>query len=119
MDFWIELVASAFLVFGAVFIFIGSLGLAKLPDFYTRLHAPTKATTLGMGSLLIASVILVTYQQGYLSLHEMLITLFLLITAPVTAHMLAKTAMHHQLDIVDKTENKDLPERARKRSTPH
>ena len=56
MDFWIELVASAFLVFGAVFIFIGSLGLAKLPDFYTRLHAPTKATTLGMGSLLIGKL---------------------------------------------------------------
>ena len=119
MEFWIELAVSTFLVIGAVFVFIGSLGLAKLPDFYTRLHAPTKATTLGMGCLLIASVILVTDHQGYLSLHEMLITLFLLITAPVTAHMLAKTAMHHQLDIVDKTEDKELSERARERSTPH
>jgi len=118
MEFWIELVASVFLVIGAVFVFIGSLGLAKLPDFYTRLHAPTKATTLGMGCLLIASVILVTYQQGYLSLHELLITLFLLITAPVTAHMLAKTAMHHKLQITNKTENKELSERARERMNP-
>lgn len=46
MAFWIELIASILLVAGAVFVFIGSLGLAKLPDFYTRLHAPTKATTL-------------------------------------------------------------------------
>lgn len=118
MAFWIELIASILLVAGAVFVFIGSLGLAKLPDFYTRLHAPTKATTLGMGCLLIASMILVTYQQGYLSLHELLITLFLLITAPVTAHMLAKTAMHHELDILDKTTDKDLSERARERMNP-
>ena len=118
MEFWIELVVSVFLVAGAVFVFIGSLGLAKLPDFYTRLHAPTKATTLGMGGLLAASAILMTYQQGYLSLHELLITLFLLITAPVTAHMLAKTAMHHKLQITEKTVDKELSKRARERNTP-
>jgi multicomponent K+:H+ antiporter subunit G len=118
MEFWIELVASVFLIVGALFVLIGSLGLAKLPDFYTRLHAPTKATTLGMGCLLIASVILVTYQQGYLSVHELLITLFLLITAPVTAHMLAKTAMHHNLEILDKTSAKELSKRARERMNP-
>ncbi|MFT7372775.1 MAG: multicomponent K+:H+ antiporter subunit G [Oleiphilaceae bacterium] len=118
MEFWIELVVSVFLVVGAVFVFIGSLGLAKLPDFYTRLHGPTKATTLGMSGLLIASMILVTYQQGYLSLHELLITLFLLITAPVTAHMLAKTAFHHKLEILDKTSDKALAQRARERMAP-
>lgn len=118
MEFWIELVVSVFLIAGAVFVFIGSLGLAKLPDFYTRLHGPTKATTLGMSCLLIASVILVTYQQGYLSLHELLITLFLLITAPVTAHMLAKTAMHHKLEILDRTSDKALSQRARERMAP-
>lgn len=118
MNFWIELVVSIFLVVGALFVFIGSLGLAKLPDFYTRLHAPTKATTLGMGCLLIASAILMTYHQGYLSLHELLISLFLVITAPVTAHMLAKTAMHHKLQIADKTENKELSKSARERKNP-
>lgn len=118
MEFWIELIASVLLVTGAVFVFIGSFGLVKLPDFYTRLHGPTKATTMGMGCLLIGSAILVSYQQGYLSLHELLITLFLLITAPVTAHMLAKTAMHHDLEILDKTTNKDLAKRAKERMNP-
>lgn len=118
MEFWIELVVSVFLMVGGIFVFIGSLGLAKLPDFYTRLHGPTKATTLGMGSMLIASMILVTYQQGYLSLHELLITLFLLITAPVTAHMLAKTAMHHELEMHEKTSGKALLQRARERMNP-
>ncbi|MFT5261237.1 MAG: multicomponent K+:H+ antiporter subunit G [Gammaproteobacteria bacterium] len=118
MEFLIELVVSVLLVTGGIFVLVGSLGLAKLPDFYTRLHGPTKATTLGMGCLLIASMILVTYQQGYLSLHELLITLFLLITAPVTAHMLAKTAMHHELDILEKTSEKALVQRARERMNP-
>ena len=118
MEFWIELVVSVLLILGGLFVFIGSLGLAKLPDFYTRLHGPTIATTLGMGCLLIASMIFVTYQQGYLSVHELLITLFLLITAPVTAHMLAKTAMHHELDILDKTSNKALSQRAKERMSP-
>lgn len=118
MEFWIELIVSTFLVIGAIFVFVGSLGLAKLPDFYTRLHAPTKATTLGMGCLLISSAILMTYHNGHLSLHELLITLFLLITAPVTAHMLAKTAMHHKLIIVPSTHDKELSKRARVRTTP-
>ena len=118
MEFYIEVIVSILLVLGASFIFIGSLGLAKLPDFYTRLHAPTKATTLGMGCLLIGSMILVTYQQGYLSLHELLITLFLVITAPVTAHMLAKTAAHHKLQIVEQTTDKQLSERSRERKEP-
>jgi multicomponent K+:H+ antiporter subunit G len=118
MEFWIELIVSVFLIIGALFVFIGSYGLAKLPDFYTRLHAPTKATTLGMGCLLISSAILMTYHNGYLSLHELLITLFLLITAPVTAHMLAKTAMHHKLSIVSSTTDKELSKRARVRKSP-
>ena len=119
MEFWIELIVSVFLIVGAIFVFIGSLGLAKLPDFYTRLHAPTKATTLGMSCLLVASIVLVTYRQGYLSLHELLITLFLLITAPVTAHMLAKTAMHHRVAILERTSDKSISKRARERMTPN
>ncbi|MAA70594.1 MAG: Na+/H+ antiporter subunit G [Bermanella sp.] len=118
MEFWIELLISVLIVAGAVFVFVGSLGLVKLPDFYTRLHGPTKATTLGMGCLLVASMTLVTNQNGFLSLHELLITLFLLITAPVTAHMLAKTALHHKLDIAEKTHDKALSKQARKRLNP-
>jgi multicomponent K+:H+ antiporter subunit G len=59
-----------------------------------------------------------TYHNGHLSLHELLITLFLLITAPVTAHMLAKTAMHHKLIIVPSTHDKELSKRARVRDNP-
>ncbi len=118
MEFWIELIVSVFLIIGASFVFVGSFGLDRLPDFFTRLHGPTKATTLGMSCLLIASIVLVTYRQGYLSLHELLITLFLIITAPVTAHMLAKSALHHKVTILERTTDQALAKRARERMTP-
>ncbi|MFP3873770.1 MAG: Na+/H+ antiporter subunit G [Thiohalophilus sp.] len=91
-----EYIISALILTGAVFTFIGSLGLVRLKDFYTRLHGPTKATTLGVGSLLFASSIYFS-RGGELSLHEVLVTLFLFITAPVSAHLLAKAALHLQL----------------------
>jgi multicomponent K+:H+ antiporter subunit G len=93
MDFLL----SALILIGAGFTLIGSLGLIRLRDFYSRLHAPTKATTLGVGSLLIASAVFFSGQDDGLSLHEVLVTLFLFITAPVGAHLMAKAALHQRL----------------------
>ena len=92
-----EILLSLFILSGAIFTFVGSLGLARLRDFYTRLHGPTKATTLGVGSLLIASALYFSTRGAGLSLHEVLVTLFLFITAPVSAHLLAKAALHLRL----------------------
>ncbi len=89
----IDAIISIFLIFGAGFALVGSIGLVRLPDFYTRLHGPTKATTLGLGGLLIASMIYFT-SRGEVSLHELLVTMFLFMTAPVSAHLLAKAALH-------------------------
>ena len=69
---------------------MGSLGLAKLPSLIQRLHAPTKAATLGAGGLLLASTLYFWLLRGYPSYHELLITVFLFLTAPITALMLAK-----------------------------
>lgn len=91
----IEFLLAILILAGAAFTFIGSLGLIRLRDFYTRLHAPTKATTLGVGCLLIASMLYFS-DRGDLSLHEMLVTLFLFITAPVSAHLMAKAALHQE-----------------------
>jgi multicomponent K+:H+ antiporter subunit G len=89
-----DILLSLLILTGAVFTFIGSLGLARLRDFYTRLHGPTKATTLGVGCLLIASAMYFSMRDEGISLHEVLVTLFLFITAPVSAHLLAKAALH-------------------------
>ena len=93
----LDILLSVLILTGALFTFIGSLGLARLRDFYTRLHGPTKATTLGVGSLLIASMIHFSAQGEGVSLHEILVTLFLFITAPVSAHLLSKAALHRRV----------------------
>ncbi|NCA70351.1 MAG: Na+/H+ antiporter subunit G [Sphingobacteriia bacterium] len=90
----LDIILSILILIGAAFTFIGSLGLARLDDFYSRLHGPTKATTLGVGALLIASVVFFSTRGEGLSLQEILVTLFLFITAPVSAHLLAKAALH-------------------------
>ncbi|MFG1424904.1 Na+/H+ antiporter subunit G [Roseixanthobacter glucoisosaccharinicivorans] len=90
MHSFLEALVAALILIGAFFLLVGALGLARLPDMMRRLHGPTKATTLGIGALLIASMVHFTMLRGDVSLHELLITLFLFLTAPVSAHMLAK-----------------------------
>ncbi len=93
MPTYLEYILAVLLIAGGVFAFIGSFGLAKLDDFYMRLHGPTKATTLGLGCILAASSIYFSVTRDGISLHEVLISAFLFITAPVSAHLLSKTAL--------------------------
>jgi multicomponent K+:H+ antiporter subunit G len=84
---------AALLVAGATFALIGSIGLARFGDFYRRLHGPTKATTLGVGGVLLASALFFSRLTGSASLHELLVTAFLFVTAPVSAQLLVKAAL--------------------------
>ncbi|MDC6668580.1 Na+/H+ antiporter subunit G, partial [Leclercia adecarboxylata] len=99
-------VVRVFLILESVFALTGPIGRYRRPDFYTRLHGPTKATTLGVGGIVIASMIFFSTRNGGLSLHELLITLFLFLTAPVSAHILAKAAMQQKLPAVEQTQGK-------------
>ncbi|MCU0905706.1 MAG: monovalent cation/H(+) antiporter subunit G [Tabrizicola sp.] len=90
LDLVIELVLAAFLVGGGIFALVGSYGLLRLPRPMQRLHAPTKATTVGVGATLVVSAFSLL-PQGQVSWHEALIALFLLLTAPISALFLAKT----------------------------
>ncbi|WP_375554488.1 Na+/H+ antiporter subunit G [Roseovarius mucosus] len=90
----VDILISACLVISGVFGLVGSFGLIKLPDPMMRLHAPTKATTLGVGGALIASMMYFYFVVGQFSFHELMITLFLLLTAPITGHFIAKTHLH-------------------------
>ena len=94
---WLEAIVAALVVIGAGFTLIGSLGLMRMPDFFTRLHGPSKATTIGIGSLLVASALYMSTLGGGLSVHEFLISLFIAITSPVGSHLLAKAARHRRL----------------------
>ena len=99
-----QVVVTALLLLGAGFVLIGSWGLVRLPTTMERLHGPTKATTLGVGSTIIASMLFFSVQGEGLSLHELLIALFIFITAPVSAHMLARAAIQQKVKQVERTD---------------
>lgn len=106
----VEILISAILVIGGFFALVGSWGLARMPSLMTRLHGPTKVTTLGVGSCLIASMIYFPAVQGTYSAHELLITLFLFLTAPITANMIAKAHLHRQGKAIDPNPMDDIAE---------
>ena len=96
LPLWLEILLSVLLLIGGLFALVGALGLLRFPDFYMRLHAPTKATTLGVGGLLLASMG-AAWWRGDTGVPELMITLFLFITAPISAHLLARAALHLDL----------------------
>ncbi|GHC10186.1 Na+/H+ antiporter subunit G [Thermomonas carbonis] len=91
---WIIAIALVFaLAVGCFFLLVGSFSLLKLSDFFKRLHGPTKASTLGVGCVLIASVGYHAFAGTDPQPRELLITAFLFITAPISAHLMAKAAL--------------------------
>jgi len=110
-----ELVTGFFLVVGSFFLFVGSIGLFRLPDFYMRLHGPTKASTLGIGAILMASIVFFSLKGNGISIKEFLIILFLFLSAPITANMLSKAALHVRSKPRGDTLNRDRLESIRER----
>lgn len=89
------LAAALCLLIGSGFVMVGVIGLLKFNDPMTRLHAPTKVGTMGIGMLLLASMLhgLATDEPSF---HELLIMAFLFVTAPISANFLAKVNMHNR-----------------------
>lgn len=98
VDIVFEVLLIALLVTGSFFTLIGAFSLIRLSEFFKRLHGPTKASTLGVGCMLVASVGYHAFSGTDPQPRELLITLFLLLTAPISAHLLAKAGLSLRLD---------------------
>lgn len=105
MTVLLEGLAIFFVLVASVFLVVGAIGLFRLPDLFMRLHAPTKSSTLGLGGILIASVLLsITF--GRFGMAEILISLLAFITAPVSANLMAQAAIHLNL----RSQSGEVPE---------
>lgn len=93
LPLWAAVPASLLLIIGGLLSVIGALGMLRLPDFYARMHPPTMGTTLGVGSVLIASMLVSSALLHRPVIHELLITLFVVLSAPVTAMLLIRAAV--------------------------
>jgi multicomponent K+:H+ antiporter subunit G len=94
LPLWAAIPAALFLVLGAGLTLIGTIGLARLPSFYTRLHAPTLGTSWGTAGVVIASIIVFSVGSGRPVLHELLIGLFVTVTTPVTLMLLGRATLY-------------------------
>ncbi len=94
LPLWAALPAALLMICGGLLVFIGSLGLLRMKNFYARTHPPTMGTTLGTGCVLIASMLVSSALVQRPVLHELLITVFVLITSPVTAMTLMGAAVY-------------------------
>lgn len=97
MNLILEIVLALLLLVASFFTLVGSIGLVKLSEFFRRLHGPTKSTTLGVGCVLIVSIFYHAMIGNSFHPRELLISLFLFITAPISAHMMAKAALSLRL----------------------
>ncbi|WP_038205599.1 monovalent cation/H(+) antiporter subunit G [Xenophilus azovorans] len=96
LPWWAEWLTAICIVSGAAFAAIGSFGLVRLRDFFSRIHAPTLGATAGVWSISLGTVIYFSVQGFHLFLHAMLIALFVALTAPVTTIFLARAALFRE-----------------------
>jgi multicomponent K+:H+ antiporter subunit G len=99
---WAAVLAALLLLVGAGLTLIGTIGLLRLGIFYQRVHAPTLGTTLGIGCVLLASMLVFSVLQTRPVLHEILITVFMVVTTPVTLMLLTRAALYR-----DRSEGND------------
>lgn len=94
----VNIIAGILVVLGALIVIIGLIGVYRMPDFFTRLHAASVVDTLG--TMLIFAGLIILAGFSLISVKLLLILLFILFTTPTAAHALAKSALHGKLQPV-------------------
>jgi len=98
----IETVMSSIIAFfilgGAFFGFVAAIGIIRLPDMYTRLHAASKSSTLGVMMMMTGTFLYFWYVEGYVDTELILAVVFIFITAPVAAHLLGRSGFHADVE---------------------
>lgn len=94
LPLWVTIPGTVLLVVAGMTTLIGSFGLLRLRDFFSRVHGPSMTNTVGVGATLVASMLVSSALVGRPILHELLITLFVSMSAPVTAIMLLQAALY-------------------------
>ena len=106
MDIVADLVVGLVLLTGALFCFVSAVGLLRLPDLYTRMHAASKAGALGSGLMLVA-VALYALDLA-IATRALAGVVFLLLTTPISAHLLARSAYFKGFEPCDLTHRDEL-----------
>lgn len=97
----IEIISAAVILIGVIFVFISAIGLIRLPDFYIRVSAITKAATMGVASIMIG--VAIYYNEVGVAVKAATIVAFLLVTSPIAAHIIGRAAYEDGVPLWKKT----------------
>ena len=106
----IEAIVAIFILIGTFFSFLSAIGLLRLPDVYTRSHAASKSTTLGVLCTLFGTFLYFLVSDSYISIRLILGIFFVFLTAPVSAHMISRSAYRSNVKLADVSVQDDLKE---------
>ncbi|WP_203169151.1 monovalent cation/H(+) antiporter subunit G [Steroidobacter gossypii] len=93
LPLWAALPAAVLLIVGGLLTLIGSIGLLRLPNFFMRIHSVSMGNSLGVGCVLLASMLIASALAHRPVIHELLITVFMVFTAPITMIVLMQAAI--------------------------
>ncbi|MET3682491.1 multicomponent Na+:H+ antiporter subunit G [Alkalibacillus flavidus] len=110
----IDIIISLLLLIGTFFTFSGSLGIIRFPDVYTRLHAATKAATLGVAGVLLGAFFYLLFDQGIVSGKLLIGIVFVLMTAPISGHMISRAAYNSGVQLTQHTKHDQLNQDTRR-----
>ena len=97
LPWWAAVPVAFLLVLGGLITVLGTLGMLRLQSFYQRIHGPAITIALGAGCILVASMLYFTVTQSRLVIHELLISVFVLMTAPVVSMLIMRAAVYRDL----------------------
>lgn len=93
----VESIVALLLIAGGLTALTGALGMLRFNDFYMRMHGPAMSSTIGIGSIILASIGFLWFHTGVFSAQELLLMVLLMVTTPISAHLLTMSAMHMKL----------------------
>ena len=103
-----EIIAAVLILIGTFFSFLSAVGLIRLPDVYTRSHAASKSTTLGVLCTLVGTLLYFLITDGYFSIRLLLGIFFVFLTAPVSAHVICRSAYRSKVKLTENSVQDDL-----------
>lgn len=98
----LDILSALFIIGGTIFILISAIGVVRMPDLYLRMSSSTKSSTLGVGLMMIGAAIHFIHDLGVAG-RAIAIVFFLLLTAPVAAHLMGRAAYYTGVPLWDKT----------------
>jgi multicomponent Na+:H+ antiporter subunit G len=105
-----EIITAFFILVGTTISLLAAIGLVRLPDVYTRSHAASKSSTLGVLCVLIGTLLYFLISDGYFSIRLILGIFFVFLTAPVAAHVICRAAYRNQAPVADTMVEDELKE---------